>query len=155
MWDAAATSHEQARDFLFATVFVPNGALVKIRSVNARPRWTPAALPERFRGIIALALETRLSTRGRDVCGRTRRVTIDGARRYLNQHLEAGGISADYDIEVAETGPALVRGRPRWSTFHVAFDGSVSDRAAAERLFADGLGRGRAFGFGMLLARPL
>lgn len=83
-------------------------------------------------------------------------------RDWLARHGELGG----FDVEACEPGPIVARrivrtenGRPkgRPMTFHeVEFTGTlrVTDEETFARTCAGGLGRGKAFGYGLLMVRP-
>lgn len=79
---------------------------------------------------------------------------------WLDRKAEAGG----FEVESAEPGPIVarkvvrsVRGRERPMTFHeVEFTGTlrVNGSEAFTRTLAAGIGRARAFGYGLLMVRP-
>lgn len=87
-------------------------------------------------------------------------------RESLAGWLARAGARGGFAVEAAEAGPAVARqvvrtqgGRPdgRPMTLHeVEFSGvlRVTDAAAFAETRAAGLGRGRSFGFGLLLLRP-
>lgn len=84
----------------------------------------------------------------------------------LRDWIERQGERGGFDIEACEPGPIVARriartenGRPkgRPMTFHeVEFTGTlrVIDQVAFARTCAGGLGRGKAFGYGLLMVRP-
>jgi CRISPR system Cascade subunit CasE len=87
----------------------------------------------------------------------------DQLRNWLQSQGDRGG----FDVDACEPGPIVARrivrtenGRPkgRPMTFHeVEFTGTlrVTDREAFARICARGLGRGKAFGYGLLMVRPV
>lgn len=89
----------------------------------------------------------------------TRLEREDVYRRWLERQMQRNNACALGDVSLAEFGLDTMRrrGNARLVRPNVVLEGTVSitDAAEFQRLLARGLGRHRAFGFGMLLLRPI
>ncbi len=84
--------------------------------------------------------------------------------RELKDWLRRKGERSGFSVEECAPGPIIARqvvrtdnGPPRVMTFHeVDFTGTlrVNDKEAFTHAYAHGLGRGKAFGYGLLMVRP-
>lgn len=152
VWMACRTSASQPeRDFLYCAV--PDegsgGSLVRVRSAVARPGWRPRALAQRLTGGMTFAYGRTL-----DSC---RRIDHIAARQRLSKRLEANGFGI-LSLDVAQGRPVAAPHAHQaqhggaWWAFTATFVLEVEDRARAEALWVGGVGKGKAFGFGMPVA---
>ena len=158
VWQLMAFSSDQERDFLYA-VDRDHGELY-VRADAPRAElgpWRPLApLAEgrRYAAVGTLALDsTRSRVRGQEAFGWCHPLVLERRIRPMFERfmqLDALSISLGY----AEPFSKDERAKIFWKPVHVRAEGTVIDAAKANAVMQHGMGRARAFGFGVLHFLP-
>ncbi|APZ42641.1 type I-E CRISPR-associated protein Cas6/Cse3/CasE [Acidihalobacter ferrooxydans] len=144
VWAALGVPEKAERDFLY--INIGDGETL----VRGKDLPTEHSLPVRqfvAGQRVAVLLLVRAVTRGK----RERLVDQDQLKDWLDGRMPGFG---DIAIHRADTVKSEIKRHPVWA-WHLHFDATITDAAAAEETMGRGVGRSKAFGFGMPVVVPV